>query len=213
MPRLRFSVSTLILGVLIASLIFALIYQVSNNTKLCEDNKSMRQQLGLPSEMVPGKFFVSRVTADLVFEENSRAWRVILPEGEQYRLLVQSKDIPARWDRDFFAKHGKALFQIGPGETLIHATIVQDGAKSTLIVERNRKPIEFKFDGRFLVAGSQSGTVLTMPWRTPPRRLELYRTHTEDPKKIHDIDGIPHAEVGLQIWLERIDDEQDSSPE
>lgn len=212
MPRLRFSVSTLILGVLIASLIFALIYQISINTKLREDNESMRNQLGLPEIMVPGKFFVSRATADFVLEEDSWIWRVIVPEGVEYRLLAQTKDIPTT-NKPIYPKNGITILRIGPGETLRHARIIKNDADSTLLLERNGEPFEFKFDGRFLDTSPRSGALAYSSWGTPSDNCYLYHAYPDNPKKIRDIAGEPHAEVGLQFWLERVEDKQDSTPE
>ncbi len=208
MPRLRFSVSTLILGVLIASLIFALIYQISINSKLREDNRSMRDELGLPEIVVPGKFFVSRATADFVLEENSWIWRVIVPEGVEYRLLAQTKNIPTT-SEPRYPKNGIPILRIGPGETLLRARIIKNGADSILLLERNGEPFEFKFDGRFLDTPPRTGATGLSPWQTPPDESWLFQAYLNNPKKIHDIDGEPHAEVGLQFWLERVEDDEE----
>lgn len=213
MPRLRFSVSTLILGVVIASLIFALIYQISINSKLREDNQSLRKELGFPEGILTDGFYAARAYSVPITEELDWAWTVFVPEGTAYRLLVQTKDIPTANSGGLFPEKGTEVLRMGQGARIIRVSINSNGFDSTLVVACGRDRTELKFDGSFMTTRPGASELLDTPWGTPPRRLELYRAHTEDPKKIHDIDGIPHAEDGLQIWLERVEDKQDSSPE
>lgn len=207
MPRIRFSLKTLFLALLFASLAGSNVFTSYRLKQLHEENVALRKETGRLVVKDPAKLNVFAVPT---FEDMSWRWRVHVPEGPRQRMCLSGVRIPVHGFSGSYASTYMA-----PGDYLLTAIVRRNHSeKWTLTVGRPGGSISTSIDdehGGWLEeksgvsrgwSTSQAGQNETEV-REPGETLTLLRLRVmvpaPDGKSSHTTDD---PSDGILIWID-----------